>query len=523
MPTESKAPHDGASRAELRLIAEISGIMLEEGSAVDGIPKILARINAHFGFPRSMITILNRKTGKIAIKEACGVSDQERERGVYSLGEGIIGRVIESGEPITVEDIHSDQRFLNRTGFKEVAGSGHAFICVPIKSGPETIGALGAFARRRGGEDLSGWLEVLLIAATIVFHAVHRYRAREEELQMLREENQRLNERLGPPAGFARMIGNSKRMQGLAQIVSKLAASDATVLILGESGVGKSLVAQAIHDLSPRKGRSFVKLNCAALSESIIESELFGHERGAFTGAIERRQGRFERAADGTIFLDEIGEIGLNVQAKLLRVLQEREYERVGGNETLRAECRVIAATNKDLAAKVAEGTFREDLYYRLNVIPITVPPLRERKPDIILLADAFVERFNRRNGSAVKRISTPAIDMLMAYHWPGNVRELENAIEHAMILAEDGTIHGYNLPASLQMPGPGARPGSAPAAEGGLERKLAAIEYEMIVEALKLSAGRMSGAAKILGISERALGIRVGKYSIDYRSYRRT
>jgi Nif-specific regulatory protein len=522
MVTKKNVDGLGARSPELCLIADISGIMLDGGSAIDGIPKMLEKLNGYFGFPRSMITILNRKTGKISIKEACGVSDEERERGVYSLGEGIIGRVIESGEPIVVDDIHEDARFLNRTGFREVGGSGYSFICAPIKSGPETIGALGAFARRRAGKDLSNGLDILIIAATILFHAVHRYQAREEELQMLRSENQRLNEELAAPLGFSGMIGNSKRMQGLSQLIAKLATSDATVLILGESGVGKSLVAQAIHDASPRRGRPFVKLNCAALSETIIESELFGHERGAFTGAMSRRQGRFESAGSGSIFLDEIGEIGLNVQAKLLRALQEREFERVGGNETLHAECRIIAATNKDLAKKVAEGSFREDLFYRLNVFPVTVPPLRERKPDIILLADRFVERFNERGGRQIKRISTPAIDMLMAYHWPGNVRELENAIEHAMILAEDDTIHGYNLPASLQMAEPHVKAGVKPSPPGSLAQKLAAMEYEMIVEALKLSCGRVSGAAKILGMTERALGIRIDKYSIDFKAFKR-
>jgi Nif-specific regulatory protein len=522
MDAQSAPVGRGARSPELCLVAEISGIMLEESSAIDGIPKMLAKLNGFFGFPRSIITILNRKNGKISIKEACGVSDEERERGVYSLGEGIIGRVIEYGEPIVVDDIHEDERFLNRTGFRELGGSGYSFLCAPIKSGPETIGALGAFMRRREGKDLSACLDVLIIAATILFHAVHRYQEREEELQILREENERLNERLAGPAGPSGMFGSSKPMRGLARIVKKLALSEATVLILGESGTGKGLVAQAIHDASPRRRGPFVKLNCAALSEANLEAELFGQERGSYSGAANRRLGRLELAADGTFFLDEIGEIGLNAQAKLVRALREREFERVGGSDPIRVECRIIASTCKDLAKKVAEGSFREDLFYRLNVFPVMVPPLRERKPDIILLADRFVERYNERGGGPIKRISTPAIDMLMAYHWPGNVRELENAIEHAMILAEDDVIHGYNLPASLQLAEPHVKAAASAATTGGMARKLAAIEYEMIVEALKLSSGRVSGASKILGMTERALGIRMEKYSIDYKAFRR-
>ena len=282
--------------------------------------------------------------------------------------------------------------------------------------------------------------------------------------------------------------------------------------------VGKELVARAIHDSSNRNEAPFVTLNCAALPESIIESELFGHERGAFTGAVSERKGRFELADGGTIFLDEIGELGLSMQAKLLRVLQEREFERVGGVKTLRTDVRVLAATNRNLEEEVRTGSFREDLYYRLNIIPLTVPPLRERKADILPLVNHFIEKTNRRNGLNIQRISTPAIDMLMAYHWPGNVRELENCIERAAILSEDGVIHGNHLPPTLQVASPVHREGVS---EGSLQQRLDALEYELLVDGLKATKGNLSKSAEMLGLTNRQIGIRMRKYGLSFREFR--
>ncbi len=306
-------------------------------------------------------------------------------------------------------------------------------------------------------------------------------------------------------------------MQEVYELVHKVAATKATVLILGESGVGKELVANAIHYQSPNADGPLVKFNCAALPENIVESELFGHEKGAFTGAATMRKGRFEQADGGTIFLDEVGELSLPIQAKLLRVLQERAFERVGGNRPVKVGLRIIAATNRDLPDMVAKGTFREDLYYRLNVFPITVPPLRERGSDVILLADYFAARYSAEGGKEVKRISTPALNMLMAYHWPGNVRELENVMERSVILSDDAVIHGYNLPPSLQT---SAETGTAFGCS--LEAKIHAVEYEMIVETLKTHNGNMTEAAKELGLTRRILGLRMEKHDISYKTFRR-
>ena len=303
----------------------------------------------------------------------------------------------------------------------------------------------------------------------------------------LENENRRLRSELKQRFHPSNIIGKSKPMLAVYDLIEKVASAKATVLVLGESGVGKELVANAIHYNSAFADGPFVKFNCAALPESIVESELFGHEKGSFTGASGLRKGRFELADGGSIFLDEVGELSLGMQAKLLRVLQEKTFERVGGNHPVKVDLRIIAATNRNLPDMVEKGLFREDLYYRLHVFPITIPPLSERGSDVITLADHFVARFARETGKEVKRISTPALNMLTSYHWPGNVRELENVIERAMILSGDGVIHGYDLPPSLQ-----TSEETGTSFGCGLDAKIAAVEYKMIVEALKSHKGNI-------------------------------
>jgi Nif-specific regulatory protein len=288
-------------------------------------------------------------------------------------------------------------------------------------------------------------------------------------------------------------------------------------LIRGESGVGKELIARALHEQSPRKGKAFVKFNCAALPESIIESELFGHEKGAFTGAIAMRKGRFEVADGGTIFLDEIGDISPATQVKLLRVLQEREFERVGGHTPIRADVRILTATSRNLEEMIEQEKFRADLYYRLNVFPIYAPPLRERKTDLLLLADHFIEKYAKLNQKPVRRISTAAIDLLMSYHWPGNVRELENCIERSVLLSPGKSIEANHLPPTLQK-----KDASEKSAAGTLDAAVAALEYEMIVAELKGCDGNMAAAARKLGLTERQMGLRVKRLGIEFKRFRR-
>ena len=285
----------------------------------------------------------------------------------------------------------------------------------------------------------------------MIGQAIKVHRLIEAEKRRLVEENTQLREELRERYDFSNIVGSSNAMRQVYEQVSQVARTNTTVLIRGESGTGKELIAHAIHYNSLRAKKPFVKVSCAALPETLIESELFGYEKGAFTGAQARKKGRFELAEGGTLFLDEIGDLDPQTQVKLLRVLQEREFERVGGTETIKVNVRLIAATNKDLEKAIAEGKFREDLYYRLNVFAIFVPPLRERKPDVLLLADHFLEKFSLEHGKNIRRISTPAIDMLMSYHWPGNVRELENTIERAVLVCEGQVIHAHHLPPTLQ------------------------------------------------------------------------
>jgi Nif-specific regulatory protein len=313
-----------------------------------------------------------------------------------------------------------------------------------------------------------------------------------------------------------RMVGTSAPHLRVMQLIEKVAPTDATVLIRGASGTGKELVARALHYNSPRRTRPLVTVNCAALQETLLESELFGHEKGAFTGALALRKGRFELAHGGTLFLDEIGEISLATQAKLLRVLQEGTFERVGGTQTIKIDVRVITATNRNLENMIEEGKFRIDLYYRINVFPVYIPPLRERKSDILELADYFLEKYSAQNGKKVVRLSTPAIDMLMAYHWPGNVREVENIIERAVLLSQDGVIHAYHLPPTLQ-----TAETSNTIPKGTLQESLDAVEREMIIEALKVNRGFIAKAARQLGLTERIMGLRVKKYGIAPERFR--
>jgi Nif-specific regulatory protein len=307
------------------------------------------------------------------------------------------------------------------------------------------------------------------------------------------------------------LVGNSRAMQEVYQQIAQVATTSTTVLIRGESGTGKEMVAQALHSSSPRRDAPFVKLNCGALPESLIETELFGYEAGAFTSPRTPKPGRLELAHGGTLLLDEVGELSLATQVKLLRVLQEWEFERVGGVESIRVDVRLIAATNKDLEAAVKAGSFREDLYYRLDVFNLFLPPLRERRSDILLLADHFVEKYGARQGKSVRRIATTAIDAMMSYHWPGNVRELENCIERGVVMCEGGVIHAHDLPPSLQT---AELSGTLP--EGSLTAAVEAFERDLIVDALKATRGNRTRAAKLLVSTERVVSYKAQKYGID-------
>ncbi len=502
---------------ELSLLFEISQIIDQSMDIGQFVQPVLKAIADRFGMMRGTVAILNRSTEEIFIEAAYGLSNSQMEKGKYRIGEGITGRVIQAGRPMIVPKVSEEPLFLNRTGArKNIRKTDISFICVPIKIGNETIGSLSVDKIFDEDISLDEDVRLLSIIASMLAQAIKLRRSVYEEKQRLVDENARLNNELKDRFRPANIIGNSKTMHTVFDLIAQVSRSDATVLIRGESGTGKELVAHAIHYNSARSNKPFIKVNCAALPETVIESELFGHERGAFTGAVASRKGRFELANGGTIFLDEIGDLTPTIQVKLLRVLQEKEFERVGGNETIRANVRIITATNRNLEDLMEKGIFREDLYYRLNVFPVHIPPLRERKSDIMLLTDYFIEKYSEQNHVNIRRISTPAIDLLMAYHWPGNVRELENCIERAVLLSTDEVIHSHHLPPSLQ-----SAESTDTRLHSTLPEALDNLERELLLDALKSTKGNMAKAAKLLGITERIMGLRVEKHGIDSRIFR--
>ena len=473
--------------------------------------EILRYLSEQMGMKRGFITILDRESGEIHIEVAYGLSDEEIKRGRYKIGEGVTGKVIEEGEAIVLENVAKTPLFLDKTGSrKRLDKSKLSFIAVPVKDDYGILGTISVDMEYNPEIDLEKEKRFLTILSSLLAQKLRIIDEINRENRKLREENLRLRMELGERYRYRNIVGESKKMREVYYLISQIENSDVTVLLLGESGTGKELVANAIHYNSLRKDGPFIKLNCAALPYNLVEAELFGYEKGAFTGAIRQKIGKFEQAHGGTLFLDEIGSLPLESQGKLLRVLQEKELERLGGNRTIKVDIRLIAATNKDLARCVAEGTFREDLFYRLNVYPIYLPPLRERGSDILLLANYFLEKFSRQYGKDIVRISTPAIDALMRYHWPGNIRELENTMERAVILCDDRVIRSYHLPPTLQM-----AEHTGTQQQRSLKESVVQLEKELIVDALKSSRGNVRKASKMLQSTERILGYKIKKYGI--------
>jgi len=492
-------------------VSQALGSTLDTRAAVEKVLEILDR---ELGMKRGAIALLEGE-GDLKIQYAYGLSEGERQRGRYKVDEGVTGKVVASGRPIIVPQVSKEPLFLYRTR-KRSPDTEESFICVPIKDRRKTVGALSITYPYKQNRNYEDSVQLLTIVTSMIAQSLRLGQLVEQERAQLQGENALLKRELQQKYDFRNIVGTSKEMRDVYEQIAQVAPSGATVLIRGESGTGKELVAHAIHYNSPRSSKPFVKVNCAALPESLIESELFGHEKGAFTGAVARKRGRFELAEGGTLFLDEIGDLSPAMQVKLLRALQEREFERVGGTETIKVNVRLITATNVDLEQAVSDGRFRSDLYYRLNVFSIYLPPLRERKTDILLLADHFLEKYGRQNGKRIKRISTPAIDMLMTYHWPGNVRELENVVERATLVCEGNVIHGYHLPPTLQ-----TAEGSGTVTKMSLDQAVNAFEKDMIQDALKTTRGNRARAARLLDTTERILGYKVKKYEIDCHRFR--
>jgi len=509
MPKEST----GRNIKEIELLYQVSCLLDESLNLREVVSPVLEALTKYMEMQYATLTLLNRKTGEIGIEAAHGLSPQQARKGRYRLGEGVTGRVVLTGKPAVIPRTSESKEFLDRTGRGKHAET--SFVCVPITVGKEVVGALSVDQVYSPEENLNDDVRLLEIIASMIAQAVKLRQQAQEERERLEEENERLKNELKDRFRPTNIIGNSREMQGVYDQIAQIAKSPSTILIMGETGTGKELVAQAIHYNSDRADRPFIKVNCASLPESLIESELFGHEKGAFTGAVGERKGRFELADGGTIFLDEIAEISPQIQIKLLRVLQEREFERVGGTRTIHIHVRVIAATNRDLTQLVKDGKFREDLFYRLHVFPIYMPSLRKRKADIALLADHFLEKYSKVTGKQVRRLSSAVIDMLMSYHWPGNVRELENCIERAVLIAEGDVIYPRHLPPTLQTAEATGTP-----IQGDLKTQVMAYERDLITDALKSARGNMASAARALGTTQRIIGYKIRCFGIDPKRY---
>jgi Nif-specific regulatory protein len=497
---------------ELTALYEISkllGSSLNVKSNLRGVMRVLAE---YLDMNRGTVAL--RDDGGVSIVAAHGMTEEEIKRGRYKLGEGIIGRVAKLGSPIVIPNIGDEPLFLNKTGARQmIKRENVSFLCVPIKFKNEVMGVL-SVDRLFGAKGVSFEedLRLLKIIASLIAQSVKLHRELERERVAFLEEKESLNRQLKGKYSVDNIIGQSDSMQEVFEAIHRVAPSRANVLLRGESGTGKELVAKAIHFMSMRAREPFIKFNCASIPEGLLESELFGHEKGAFTGAMAMRKGRFELADKGTIFLDEIGDLPLTLQPKILRVLQEKEFERVGGEKTIKVDIRLIAATSRNLEELVSAARFREDLYYRLNVVPLYLPPLRERRVDIPVLVDHFLGKYNDENAKSI-RITPEVLEALIGYDWPGNVRELENTIERLVVMSAKKVIALADLPLNI-------RDGSLKAVrvlqtKDALPAAIADIEKAKILDALKKTGWVQAKAARLLGLTPRQIGYKIKRYGI--------
>jgi len=493
--------------AELEALLEVSRTLVSSFDVDRNLRRCLRVLAERLGLTSAMVALADPETREIRIAAAHGLTRAEVARGIYRPGEGVVGRVVASGQAMVVPNIGEEPLFLNRTGSRPPK-SDISFISVPITLRGESLGVLSADRVFGEGIALDEDVRALEIVASMIAHAVRLYWTYRSEVARSDQLRGELRRRYALP----NIIGESDSMQEVFRVATKVARSNATVLLRGESGTGKELIAHALHYQGLRPKGPFIAINCAALPENLLEAELFGYEKGAFTGAVANKQGRFELARGGTIFLDEVGDISPALQAKLLRVLQERTFERLGGTKTLTTDARIISATNRDLETMAKSGEFREDLYWRLNVVPIFLPALRERREDLPLLLEHFLERFCATAGREVT-FSSDAMRRLMSYPWPGNIRELENTVQRLVVLADDDKITAADLPMHILMhdvPDEGASSGLS------LDEEVEALERRRVLAALRTSGHVQARAARQLGITPRQLGYKMRKFDIE-------
>ncbi|MFA7350481.1 MAG: nif-specific transcriptional activator NifA [Methylotenera sp.] len=538
------SPAPVSSRVALVTIYEIGKILSSSLDQHKTLRQVLHVIATHLNMQRGMICV-RKDLDDLSIIASIGFSQEETARGRFAVGEGVTGRIFQTGFPAIIPNVAHEPLFLNRTGAKRlIKDQAISFLGVPIKVGRETIGVLSF--ERNASDHWHGFeddLQLLGMVANLIGQTLRLHQQVTSDREQLLQEKFRLQKELGGKYSLENVIGQSKRMQEVFADVHMAAPGKSTVLLRGESGTGKEVIARSIHFLSSRKNKPFIKVNCAALTESLLESELFGHEKGAFTGALQERIGRFEQANGGTLFLDEIGDVSPAFQVKLLRVLQEREFERVGGNKTIKVDVRLICATNRNLEEAVNKGDFRSDLYFRINVISIHLPPLRERRDDIPLLVERILSRFNRDNNAKIG-ITPEAMHVLSNCHWPGNVRELENCVERFATMSRSNLIHEVDIPCQTNQclsstlwkyrPSGGVIP-IAPIADEPLHTSsklekpdtpddehgpFSQTEREQLITAMEKSGWVQAKAARLLNLTPRQMGYALRKYNIEVKRF---
>ncbi|MEM6391190.1 MAG: sigma 54-interacting transcriptional regulator [Planctomycetota bacterium] len=454
---------------ELNILEQVSQILGDGLELQTLFGRVMSVLREEVGVQRAALVLWDRASEQLRTVASVGLTPAEQERGRYALGEGVTGGVMQSGDPAVIADVSKHPEFLNRTKARKISPSGDrssaataaptlastgpiSFICVPVVDAEEVVGTISIDKPLKSQEQLQADARLLRIIAGSISQTIRMHQLVQMEKDQWLEEKQRLTDNLRSKYQFENVIGSSPAMLDVLGMIAQVASSRATVLLLGETGCGKELIAKAVHYNSPRRDKPLIRVNCGALSPQLLESELFGHVKGAFTGAVRDKVGRFEAADGGTIFLDEVGTLDAQLQVKLLRVLQEREFERVGDHQSVKVDVRVIAATNLELEEEVRKGNFREDLYYRLNVVTVHLPPLRTRREDIPLLIDHFLDRYNRENNRQLSKLSRGVLNTLLRYPWPGNVRELENCIERAVVLSQGDEFTDELLPLQIRL-----------------------------------------------------------------------
>jgi Nif-specific regulatory protein len=521
--------------SQFEVLARVGQLLARALDASQGLREVLRTLEIKGHLSRGMIAVVDPESGDLGVYAVHGLDHDDFATIRYRIGEGLLGRILESGRPCAVTRLGEDPRFLNRLGLYE---RDLPFIAVPIHLGGTLQGVLAVQPDAPDDGLLDERVRFVELLANLIGHSLRLSLEAAQELRSLDQERDPQRRVVRHRPGFGNLVGHSPAMLRIFDQIRMVAKWPTTVLIRGETGTGKELIANAIHYNSPRARGPYVRLNCASLPENLLESELFGHEKGAFTGAVNSRKGRFEMADGGTLFLDEIGDISPAFQAKLLRVLQEGELERVGGGRTLKLDVRLIAATHRDLEAAVDSGDFREDLYYRLNVMPIVLPPLRERLEDLPKIANHLLDRLGGLQRRPL-RLTAGAQRRLAQHHWPGNVRELENCLERAAVMSESGEIdteliridktreRSSRRPTGTAPAPPPGHPGDTVAlpgaravagASGDSEPLAEPSERERVIAALERAGWVQARAARLLGMTPRQIAYRVQILNIEMK-----